>query len=98
MTAERAIEILDPTHREHYDSLETVQTACRMGMQALEKQIPKKPVSINDDSIGCFNDDKKLACPNCKKPIINVWSKSKYNPHFCHYCGKALDWNEKAGE
>ncbi len=98
MTAERAIEILDPTHREHYDSLETVQTACRMGMQALEKQIPKKPVSINDDSIGCFNDDKKLACPNCKKPIINVWSKSKYNPHFCHYCGQALDWNEKAGE
>lgn len=31
MTYERAIEILDPEHREHYDSIEPVITACRMG-------------------------------------------------------------------
>lgn len=31
MTIERAIEILDPEHRENYDSLETVNEACRMG-------------------------------------------------------------------
>lgn len=37
MTIERAIEILDPEHRENYDSLETVNEACRMGMAALEK-------------------------------------------------------------
>lgn len=37
MTIDRAIEILNPEHREHYDSIETVNEACRMGMEALEK-------------------------------------------------------------
>lgn len=37
MTIDRAIQILDPDHREQYDSLETVKEACRMGMEALEK-------------------------------------------------------------
>ncbi|MCD8008469.1 MAG: DUF551 domain-containing protein [Clostridiales bacterium] len=36
MTIDRAIEILDPEHREHYDSIETVNEACRMGMEALK--------------------------------------------------------------
>ena len=35
MKIDRAIEILDPEHREHYDDLEEVNTACRMGMNAL---------------------------------------------------------------
>ena len=43
MTKERAIEILNPEHREHYKDIETVKEACRMGMEALEKQVPKKP-------------------------------------------------------
>ena len=38
MTIERAIEILDPEHREVYDSIETVNEACRMGMDALKQQ------------------------------------------------------------
>lgn len=44
MEIDRAIEILDPTHREHYDGLEEVNEACRMGMEALERQrwIPVK--------------------------------------------------------
>lgn len=37
MTSERAIEILDPDHREHYESLEPVNEACRMGMDALKR-------------------------------------------------------------
>ena len=36
MTNERAIEILNPEHREHYKDIETVNEACRMGMEALE--------------------------------------------------------------
>ena len=35
LTVERAIEILDPTHREHYDSIDVVNEACKMGMEAL---------------------------------------------------------------
>lgn len=37
MTIERAIEILDPEHREHYDSIEPVNEACRIGMNALKE-------------------------------------------------------------
>lgn len=37
MKIERAIEILNPEHREHYDSIETVNEACRMGMEALQR-------------------------------------------------------------
>ena len=37
MTPERAIEILDPEHREHYESMESVNEACRMGMDAIRQ-------------------------------------------------------------
>lgn len=37
MTIDRAIEILDPEHRENYDGLDEVNEACRMGMEALER-------------------------------------------------------------
>lgn len=37
MTIDRAIEILNPEHREHYESLEEVNEACRMGMEALQR-------------------------------------------------------------
>lgn len=36
MTIDRAIEILDPEHRENYDGMDEVNEACRMGMEALE--------------------------------------------------------------
>lgn len=32
MTIDRAIEILDPEHRENYDGMDEVNEACRMGM------------------------------------------------------------------
>ena len=37
ISIDRAIEILDPTHREHYGSIEKVNEACRMGMEALKR-------------------------------------------------------------
>ena len=37
VTSERAIEILDPDHREHYESIEPVNEACRMGIDALKR-------------------------------------------------------------
>lgn len=38
MTIDRAIEILNPEHREAYNGLDEVNEACRMGMEALERQ------------------------------------------------------------
>ena len=57
MTNERAAEILNPTHYEDYDSLETVQEACRMGMVALKMQIPEVPLAP-----GAIFD---FTCPHC---------------------------------
>ena len=37
MTIDRAIEILDPEHRERYDGMDEVNEACRMGMEALKR-------------------------------------------------------------
>lgn len=37
MTIDRAIEILNPEHREHYDGMEEVNEACRMGMEVLKR-------------------------------------------------------------
>lgn len=35
MTIDRAIEILDPEHRENYDGMDEVNEACRMGIKLL---------------------------------------------------------------
>lgn len=59
MTPERAIEILNPEHREYYKDIETVNEACRMGMEAIGYRIKKKP--IFDDETAAYY------CPNCKK-------------------------------
>lgn len=37
MTIDRAIEILNPEHRENYDGMDEVNEACRMGMEALKR-------------------------------------------------------------
>lgn len=37
MTDERAMEILDPDHLEHYESIEPIIEACRIGMEAIRK-------------------------------------------------------------
>lgn len=58
MTYERAAEILDPEHRETYESLEIVDEACRMGREALFRRMPGLPYPDGDESI--------LACPNCE--------------------------------
>lgn len=65
MTIERAIEILNPEHREHYDSIETVNEACRMGMEALrwnrwvpvEERLPKPETEV---MIVCNRNGKRF--------------------------------------
>lgn len=55
MTIDRAIEILDPEHRECYDGIDEVNEACRMGMEALERtrwipcseRLPKELEPVN---------------------------------------------------
>lgn len=69
MTIERAIEILDPNHREHYESIEPVNEACRMGMEALKRRKPIKLIKgiyCSYCHIPAFGYDY---CPNCGQAI-----------------------------
>lgn len=67
--------------------------ANEMAIQALEKQIAKKPYcisSIND------NDNADVECPICHCETdyaINVIKKG-----HCWKCGQLLDWSDKESE
>lgn len=87
MRIERAMEILDPNHREHYESIDIVNEACEMGRRALEKQIPKKPIPNEKDNIRlslCYN------CPECGRTFSGTGIAD-----YCYHCGQALDWSEE---
>lgn len=84
MTYERAAEILDPEHRETYESLEIVNEACRMGRAALFRRMPEPPHPDGDESI--------LACPTCGGGEY-LYNEDGNRCCFCGWCGQAIDWN-----
>ena len=56
-------------------------------IEALEKQIPKKPIIREaEDSFGYV---KYILCPNCEKVDFG-----HEHPCFCKLCGQAIDWEE----
>lgn len=83
MTIDRAIEILDPEHREHYASIEPVNEACRMGMEALRKQKPHKLAP----TIGV------PVCGRCN----GIMDLMQGDLNYCPNCGQAIDWTEVEG-
>lgn len=72
MTIDRAIEILNPDHRECYGNIEEVNEACRMGMEALERQrwipcgerLPEAATNAGE----CVANQAELAMPECVCP------------------------------
>ncbi len=54
--------------------------------QALEKQIPKKPLH-KDIGFG----DMGITCPMCGSLIYNCYGPS-LNPSYCIMCGQRLNW------
>ena len=62
--------------------------ANEMAIQALEKQIPKKPILANN----MMTKDKFLMCPCCKFrfPDSLVFLKTR-----CWNCGQKLDWSDE---
>ena len=60
------------------DGIEAIQIA----IQALEKQIPKKPYKDNENGIY-----EKEYCPTCHRSLFP-------NDHHC-ICGQAIDWRDE---
>lgn len=87
MNVQEALEII--TNAIQSDNMTASQDkALAIAQKVLEKHIPKKGIMIGD------NYSSVLSCPNCRKPIVNVWNIAKYEPNYCHYCGQALDWSD----
>ena len=59
---------------------------CKAGIEALEKQIPKKPCWI---SIFRHHEVKEPFCPSCKR----MYLCNKQN--YCEECGQKIDWSEE---
>ena len=64
-----------------------------VAIEALEKQIPKKPDCI---------EDKMWCCPVCDNHLLHKWvkyptklmPKTEGLPH-CMSCGQAIDWSDE---
>lgn len=79
MKPEEAIKYLrDPIGK----SLEQHDKAVKMAIEALEKQVPKKPERLN-----AFRSIGK--CGGCEK-VISTRTASVY----CQYCGNKVDWSD----
>ena len=60
--------------------------AISMAIDALEKQIPKKPLHMH----------KNYYCPICKEDGWMLWDDAIPNDmdKYCGMCGQAIDWEE----
>lgn len=86
MTPKEAIKILEIAKAEvEWDYPLDYAVAIATAIEALEKQIPKKPISLGEDI-----DRDVGQCPNCKE-IIDTYEDYKY----CSDCGQAIDWRDE---
>lgn len=81
-------------YNEAIKNLQTIQgmpLTIRMAIEALEKQIPKKPRYVQYDGnqeVGNYH------CTTCKR-IIELRPIDHNEKVFCLYCGQALDWSDE---
>ena len=86
MTPKEAIKILEVAKAEvEWNYPLDYAIAIDTAIEALEKQIPKKPISLGEDI-----DRDVGQCPNCKE-IIDTYEDYKY----CSDCGQAIDWRDE---
>ena len=72
--------------------------ALDMAIEAIEKQIPKKPKHINKNA--SFDGNWKKVCPACGRLLIErITTSEESYPRFYNHtphciCGQAIDWSE----
>ena len=87
MTHEEAIKNINALNavcgqKDLYDA--EFENALALAIEALEKQIPKKPLHMH----------KNYYCPICKDDGWMLWDDAIPNDmdSFCGMCGQAIDW------
>lgn len=87
MTAKEAIKTIEAAKAEvEWNYPLDYAAAFEMAIEALEKRMPKKPVTEKDKVI--FG----IVCGRCPECDSAVYSTTNL---YCHKCGQALDWEEK---
>lgn len=81
MTYEEAIKLLNSMAIYHIDKYTTY--AIDLAIEALDKQILKKPIEKYTD----YDGTEAGLCPFCNEGV-----DEKMN--FCSYCGQAIDWSD----
>lgn len=58
----------------------------KTAIKALEKQLPKKPIEVNDAYTPKIGEFRIAKCPNCGKEVSDRF-------HVCLECRQNLDWS-----
>lgn len=82
MTPQEAMEIRKNPHFEDVDNEEL----SRCIDEALEKQIPKKPIKSDRQEI---RYTLEYDCPTCGRSFTGTGFAD-----YCYHCGQALDWSD----
>ena len=82
MTPQEAMEIRKNPHFEDVDNEEL----SRCIDEALEKQIPKKPIKSDRQEI---RYTLEYNCPTCGRSFTGTGFAD-----YCYHCGQALDWGD----
>ena len=74
-----------------------ITEALQMAVDALEKQIPKKP-GYTKLRYKCNGEDIEInhpECPYCRTHGLSLWDAAiPVGDIFCRRCGQAIDWSE----
>ena len=75
---------------------EPVTSYAKMAVDALEKQLAKKPIENKHN--GLQADYVLYACPNCKQEFqlledITGTCNQQEKPFYCPECGQKIDWD-----
>lgn len=87
--------VLNQVYRNTDDCEMRISEGCyKLIREALEKQIPKKPIRTNYivkvNGIDTLLDENEFTkCPSCTYKDVKVKQGQKH----CHICGQALDWS-----
>lgn len=68
--------------------------ASEMAINALEKQIPKKPRKT-DSYRGVLKRVYAYVCPTCGNACLEKYMNERQNTMFCWNCGQKLDWSDE---
>ena len=76
------------------EAAKRVSEAKSIAVQALEKQIPKKPRKT-DSYRGMLIRVYAYACPTCGNACLEKYMNERQNTMFCWNCGQKLDWSDE---